>query len=53
MRGHVRCHDRLIEREAESMGAYRVLTKPIRLATIRETVMQGLWEVYGWTMKSA
>ncbi len=42
-----------IEREAESMGAYRVLTKPIRLATIRETVMQGLWDVYGWTIKSA
>lgn len=42
-----------IEREAESMGAYRVLTKPIRLATIRETVLQGLWDVYGWTLKSA
>lgn len=37
-----------IEREAQQMHAYRVLSKPLRVATLRDTVMQGLREVYGW-----
>jgi len=37
-----------IEREAFEMHAYRVLRKPLRVSTLRETVMQGLREVYGW-----
>jgi len=37
-----------IQREAEQMQAYRILSKPLRIATLRETVMQGLREVYGW-----
>lgn len=40
--------DESIEREAEQMHAYRVLSKPLRVTTLRETVMQGLQEVYGW-----
>jgi CheY-like chemotaxis protein len=37
-----------IEREAEAMQAYRVLSKPLRIAVLRDTVMQGLRDVYGW-----
>lgn len=37
-----------IEREAHQMQAYRVLSKPLRVATLRDTVMQGLRDVYGW-----
>jgi DNA-binding NtrC family response regulator len=40
--------DESIEREAEQMHAYRVLSKPLRVSTLRDTVMQGLREVYGW-----
>ncbi len=40
--------DESIEREAEQMHAYRVLSKPLRISTLRETVTQGLREVYGW-----
>ncbi|MGV3483988.1 MAG: response regulator [Planctomycetaceae bacterium] len=40
--------DESIEREAEQMHAYRILSKPLRVTTLRETVMQGLREVYGW-----
>ena len=40
--------DESIEREAEQMQAYRVLSKPLRVTTLRETVVQGLHEVYGW-----
>ena len=42
--------DESIEREAEQMHAYRVLSKPLRVSTLRETVMQGLREVYGWNV---
>jgi len=38
----------LIQQEAEAMRAYRVLAKPLRVSTLRETVIQGLREVYGW-----
>lgn len=37
-----------IEREAEEMHAYRIFSKPVRVATLRESVMQGLQEIYGW-----
>ena len=40
--------DESIEREAEQMHAYRILSKPLRVTMLRETVMQGLHEVYGW-----
>ncbi len=37
-----------IEREAKRMMAYRILSKPLRLATLRDAVLQGLSDVYGW-----
>jgi DNA-binding NtrC family response regulator len=37
-----------IEREAEEMHAYRIFSKPVRVTTLRESVMQGLQEIYGW-----
>ncbi len=40
--------DELIEREALQMRVYRVLSKPIRAVTLRQTVMQGLRDAYGW-----
>ena len=40
--------DELIEREAQQMRVYRVLSKPIRAVTLRQTVMQGLRDAYGW-----
>lgn len=58
---HVRLHDSAlpcilmsaalddeIQREAEQLRAYRVLSKPLRLTTLRDTVIQGLGDVYGW-----
>ena len=40
--------DELIEREAQQMHVYRVLSKPIRALTLRQTVIQGLRDAYGW-----
>ena len=40
--------DEWIEREAQQMRVYRVLSKPIRAVTLRQTVMQGLRDTYGW-----
>ncbi len=40
--------DELIKREAQQMRVYRVLSKPIRAVTLRQTVMQGLSDAYGW-----
>jgi len=37
-----------IEREAHEMRVYRVLSKPIRALILRQTVMQGLRDAYGW-----
>ncbi len=40
--------DASIQREAEQMHVYRIVNKPLRVSTLRETVIQGLNEVYGW-----
>jgi DNA-binding response OmpR family regulator len=37
-----------VEREAEAMHAYRIFSKPVRVSMLRDSVMQGLQEVYGW-----
>ncbi len=37
-----------IRREAAKMKAYQVLSKPIRLAELRDLVLHGLAEIYGW-----
>ncbi|TWU21013.1 Response regulator MprA [Novipirellula galeiformis] len=40
--------DEAIRREAESMQAYQVLSKPIRLHQLCDVVLGALTEVYGW-----
>ncbi|TWU31767.1 response regulator [Novipirellula artificiosorum] len=40
--------DEAIRREAERMKAYRVLSKPIRLAVLCDVVLSALTEVYDW-----
>ena len=40
--------DEEIRREAEKMRAYRILSKPVRLAQLSELVHSGLAELYGW-----
>ncbi|WP_197171836.1 response regulator [Novipirellula aureliae] len=40
--------DDTIRREAEMMKAYRVLSKPIRLAALCEIVSSALLECYNW-----
>lgn len=40
--------DESIEREAHEMRVYRVLSKPLRALTVRQTVMHGLRDAYGW-----
>lgn len=40
--------DEQIREEAMKMRAYRVLSKPIRLPILTQTVSEGLAEHYGW-----
>lgn len=40
--------DETIRREAESMRAYSVLSKPIRLKQLSDVVCGALADVYGW-----
>jgi DNA-binding NtrC family response regulator len=40
--------DREICEEARKMRAYRVLSKPIRLPVLTQTISEGLAEHYGW-----
>lgn len=37
-----------VRREAEQMHTYEIFDKPLRLATLRQTVAQSLLEIYGW-----
>lgn len=39
-----------IKNEAEQMRACGVFHKPLRLANLRQTVMQSLFDTYGWKL---
>ncbi len=39
-----------IKKEAEQMRACGVFPKPLRLANLRQTVMQSLFDTYGWKL---
>ncbi|EMI15325.1 response regulator receiver protein [Rhodopirellula maiorica SM1] len=41
--------DEQIRREAESMQAYQVLSKPIRLHQLCDVVLGALTDLYGWS----
>lgn len=41
-------NDEVLE-QAEALAMYHVLTKPIKLAEVRESVRSALTEFYGWT----